>query len=184
MGLSKVLRLATGPLLALALAACQGFGGGSGGSAPATEAQPLDVRRFIGPDYCPPLRVRQGTEVLRRFDRGRENDQSAVIWQASIGNTARECLYDGQGNLLIRVGVSGRVVAGPRGGPATVPVPLRIAVTRAGESVVSSNLYRLSVTIPPELSTVFTEVYEITVPSPGNHRDYLIYLGFDEQAKG
>jgi len=181
MTLASVLRLSLGPALALAVAGCQSLGGGQ--SAPPETAQPVDVRKFIGPDYCPQLSVRSGTEVLRRYERGHEDDKASIVWQASIGDTARECLYDGQGNLTIRIGVSGRVAAGPKGGAGDVTLPLRIAVTRAGQIVLSSDLHVIQATIPPELSTVFAQVYEVTVPSPGEHRDYLVYVGFDDQAK-
>jgi hypothetical protein len=172
-------------LLTLALGGCFGLGGdkpplsatSSPGAAPA-EGE-IDIRKFLGPDYCPEIRVRPDTESLRIFERGFEDDNSRVIWQASISETARECLYDTQGNLILRIGVSGRILSGPKGSPGTVQLPLRIAVVKHQEAVLSSELYNLAVTIPPEGSTVFTEVRELILPSPGRDRDYLIYLGFD-----
>lgn len=178
-------RLALLPAAALALSSCLGMGGGD---APATTATitaaagagELDIRRFLGPDYCPELRVRPGMEVFRRYEGGRDGDAADVVWQASIGDTVRECLYDGQGGLTLRVGVSGRVIAGPKGGPGAVSVPLRIAVVKYEEAVLASDVYNLAVTIPPQNSTVFREVREIALPSPGNDRDYILYVGFDE----
>ena len=147
-------------------------------------ADEIDIRRYLGPDYCPDLRVREGTEMLRRYERGKEDDPDFIIWQASIGDTARECLYDLEGNLILRIGVSGRVLAGPKGGPGVVNLPLRIAVVKYQEAVLYSDLKQLAITIPAENSTVFRNVYEVTVPSPGRDRDYLIYVGFDEDEKG
>jgi hypothetical protein len=184
-----------GGLVAVSLAACTsvklpGFGKRPAEpAATATAGAPanpdeIDVRRYLGPDYCPDLRVREGTEMLRRYERGKEDDSSAIIWQASIGETARECLYDLEGNVTIRIGVSGRVLAGPKGGPGVVDVPLRIAIVKYEEAVLYSELNKLTVTIPASNSTVFRNVYEATVPSPGRDRDYLIYVGFDEDGKG
>ena len=58
------------------LAGCIG-----GGSEPQTvaanqqaAAEQIDVRRYLGPDYCPELRVRESTEVVRHYERGHEND--------------------------------------------------------------------------------------------------------------
>jgi hypothetical protein len=182
-------------LVAISLSACTsiklpGFGKRSvepGGTllAAGAPANPdaIDIRRYLGPDYCPDLRVREGTEMLRRYERGKEDDTGSLIWQASIGDTARECLYDPQGNVTIRIGVSGRVLAGPKGGPGVVNVPLRIVVVKYGEAVLYSELKPLAVTIPASNSTVFRNVYEATVPSPGRDRDYLIYVGFDEDGK-
>ena len=173
-------------LLTLALGGCFGLGGdkpplsatSSPGAAPA-EGE-IDIRKYLGPDYCPEIRVREGTESVRVFERGFEDDNAHVVWQASISETARECLYDAQGGLLLRIGVSGRILSGPKGSPGAVNVPLRIAVVKYQEAVLSSELHNLAITIPPEGSTVFTEVRELNLPSPGRDRDYLIYLGFDE----
>lgn len=179
-------RAALAPALALALTGCLGLGGSGPDTTATTEAsgaEELDVRRFLGPDYCPEIRIRPGTEVARRYERGHEDDPAFVVWQASIGETARECLYDGQGNLTLRVGVSGRVAAGPKGGSETVSLPLRIAVVKYKEAVLASELYPLSIAIPPSNSTVFRQVHEINVPSPGSDRDYILYIGFDEKGE-
>lgn len=178
------------PVLALLLTGCMSFGdvdGGGGGTATAAADEAgdgeIDIRRYLGPDYCPEIRVLPGTQLMRRHD-GAEEDPKSVVWQASIGNTARECLYDGQGGLTLRIGVSGRVVAGPKGGAATVQVPLRIAVIKYRETILTSEIYPLSVTIPPSNSAVFTQVYDVDVPSPGNDRDYIIFIGLDAKGDG
>ena len=106
-----------------------------------------------------------------------------MIWQASIGNTARECLYDAGRRAHAAVGVSGRVVAGPKGGPGSVSLPLRIAVVKYQEAVLTSELYPLESSIPAAGSAVFTEVKELVLPSPGNDRDYILYVGFDEKGE-
>ena len=133
--------------------ACGGFGDAtpdhSDRRSPADRPRPragqdgeIDVRRYLGPDYCPELRVLNGAELVRRYERGHEDDPNFVIWQASIGKTARECLYDLQGGLTLRIGVSGRVIAGPKGGPRRVTVPLRIAVVKYQEAVLATESYR------------------------------------------
>jgi hypothetical protein len=120
-------------------------------------------------------------QLTRTYEGGRAGDASAVIWQASVGETARECLYDLQNNLTLKVGVSGRVIAGPKGGAGTVTVPLRIAVVKHKEAVLASQLFPVAVTIPPQGSTAFTEVREIVVPSPGTDTDYILYVALSEQ---
>ena len=52
-------------------------------------------------------------------------------YQLSFGQTARECSVQG-GAMSIKVGVQGRVILGPMGGPGIVDVPLRYAVVREG----------------------------------------------------
>lgn len=182
-----LVRVTPASALALVLSACSMFGG-SEPQVTATALQApaegeIDPRKFLGPDYCPEIRIREGTEVARLYERDREDDPAAVVWQASVGKTARECLYDAAGNLTLRIGVSGRVVAGPKGGPTTVTLPLRIAVVKHKEAVLASELYPLSVALPTGRSTVFSDVRELTVPSPGSERDYIIYVGFDEKGE-
>ena len=38
---------------------------------------------------------------MRQYERGHEDDPKYLIWQASVGRTARECLYDEQGGLTL-----------------------------------------------------------------------------------
>ncbi len=166
------------------------IGIGNGGDQPATgattetaQANPegqIELRKYYGSGYCPVIEVRDGTQVLRRYERRAEPTEEALIWQVSIGDTARECQDDPGGTMTIRVGVSGRILAGPRGGPSDVKVPIRIAVVKYKEAVLKSELHNETVSIGPNLSSVFRRVYEIQVPSPGDERNYLIYVGFDE----
>ena len=147
-------------------------------AAPAKDEE-IDVRRYLGPKYCPELRVVSGAELVRRYEKGREDDPDYIIWKASVGKTARECLFDLQGGLTLKIGVSGRVIAGPKGGADTVSVPLKIAVVKFKDAVLATETQAVDVAIPATGSTTFTQVKEILVPSPGQDRDYLIFVGFD-----
>ncbi len=144
----------------------------------ASVAGQVDPRRYIGPDYCPELRIFDGAQLIRTYERGHQGDQNYVIWQASIGKTARECLYDTAGNVTIKVGIFGRTVAGPKGKGDTVTIPIKIVVARYKEAALATERFTTSVDIPARGSAVFTQVKEITVPSPGDRRNYVIYLGF------
>jgi hypothetical protein len=180
----------TASVVALALLALPALGGCSimdnirPGSKASTQkasakADEIDVRRYLGPDYCPELRIYAGADLIRTYQRGHQGDQDYVVWQSSFGKTARECLFDTQGNLTLRIGISGRLVSGPKGDGDSVTIPIRIAIVKYKESVLATERFELAATIPARGSTVFTEVKEITVPSPGRSRDYLIYVGFD-----
>lgn len=148
--------------------------------AAASGSEQIDIRRYLGSNYCPELRVINGAELVRRYERGHEEDPHYIIWQASFGKTARECLWDLQGGLTLKVGVSGRVIAGPKGGPAAnVTVPLKIAIVKHREKVVTTETFSQDVALPAQGASVFTQVKQILVPSPGQDRDYIIYVGFD-----
>lgn len=97
---------------------------------------------LIAPEIaCPRVRILSGTASIRRDDGS--GDANALRWQASITNTARECQRTADGTK-VRVGVSGRVVEGPRGAADEVELPVRIAV-REGTEVTYSRLHAVSV---------------------------------------
>src|SRR5882672_11383487 len=85
-------------LAGLLLGGCSMFGRGdskpettAATAASATDAKPaaasadqIDVRSYLGPDYCPEIRVLDGAELMRRYERGHDDDPKSLIWQASI----------------------------------------------------------------------------------------------------
>lgn len=172
-------------IAALAATGCSALRGGGRPAPVATaatggqEAEQIDIRKYVGPDYCPELRILDGAELVRRYERGHADDPAYIVWQASFGETARECLYNPQGGLTIKVGVSGRVITGPKGAPGDVSVPLKIAIVKYKEATLLTQDYALALSIPPTGSTTFSQVHELDVPSPGSDRDYIIYVGFD-----
>ena len=74
-----------------------------------------------------------------------------VRFQASITKMARECARNG-GQITARIGIQGRVIAGPAGAPQPVEVPLRVAVVQGGvgEKVIASKAYRTTVEMAEE----------------------------------
>jgi len=50
-------------------------------------------------------------------------------YQGSFARLARNCAVV-DGNMVMKIGIEGRLVVGPAGGPGQVNVPLRIAVVR------------------------------------------------------
>jgi hypothetical protein len=105
-------------------------------------------------------------------------------YQVGIGTTARECRLVG-GLVTMKVGVQGRVVLGPAGGPGQIDAPLRFAVVQEGvePKTIMTKLQQLSISIPPNDGNVsFTHVEDgLTFPMPkGAAIDYyVIYVGFD-----
>lgn len=163
-------------LLAASVTGCIGdFGRRSAAPAPSPAA--LMPR----PSYCPELRVRAGTDVMRRYARGREGSPKGVVFQGSIADTAKECRLGADGSIIVRIGVSGRAVAGPQGGSRAVNLPLRVVVVKYEEAVLSSDLYSIPVSLDAG-SGIFSRVFEAAIPNPGASRDYIVYVGFDEDA--
>ncbi|MEM7695939.1 MAG: hypothetical protein AAF318_15935 [Pseudomonadota bacterium] len=106
-----------------------------------------EEREEVDPDLlrpavtCPPVRIQAGTEALRR--EGEAGNGDTLRWQASILKTARACTKGADGTA-IRVGISGRVIEGPRGAPSSVTLPVRVAV-RENSAITYSRLHNVAV---------------------------------------
>ena len=105
-------------------------------------------------------------------------------YQVSLGETARECRL-AAGVVTMKVGIQGRVVLGPHGGPGKLDVPLRFAVVQEGTEpkTIFTKLERVPVAIPEnDQNVLFTHVDEgISFPMPrgGLIDSYVLYVGFD-----
>lgn len=184
---------------ALILAACSSTGSGPNSGegfagrifgAPATqEARKAEVvtdDRFAATPKCPRIEIRPGTEALVvRAKPTREQTETGVEppvrWQAAITNTARECrLQDGA--TVVKLGIAGRVIAGQAGGAGKVTLPIRVALIQDGETVLSSQLYKLDVNLAePDFAADFSKIEDgIVVPQGPPGAGYKFYIGFDE----
>lgn len=134
---------------------------------------------------CPTVEVQDGAGTVRTFA-GHDQSSASVRYQFGISETARECdVVNGQ--VGIKVGVSGRLLIGPAGQPGTYAVALRIAVKRDGaDGVAATKVYPVTATIPAgETGADFTVVSDqLFVPYTREEAaaDYTILVGFDEKA--
>ncbi|MGN6460580.1 MAG: hypothetical protein ACTHLY_05170 [Pseudolabrys sp.] len=158
-------------------------GTAAGAQAAATPATPADFD-------CPSVEIRSGASTLTINAAGKPAESGALDlrYQGSIVRTARECQLNA-GNVNLRVGIEGRVVLGPAGGPGNIDVPIRLAVVEEGPNpkTVATKLYRTTVAIPPDQSNsnFYFVAEDLAFPMPrGNAIDkYVVYLGFDPQAE-
>ena len=165
------------------------FGGGSDdkpaqSDAPASGGPAADPTEGL---TCPPVNIRAGASTYAVAAPGKQPVGNDVRFQASITRTARECNLNG-GEITAKVGIQGRVIAGAAGAPATVEIPMRIAVVQGGvtEKVIATKAYRTTVQMTEDGSVPFSLVAEdlvYPVPPPGANPDaYVFYIGFDPQA--
>lgn len=136
---------------------------------------------------CPGVKIRDGAATLVVGSNPKEQQPSPldVKYQGSIIRTAREC-HVNNGIMSMKVGVEGRIITGPAGGPGTVEVPLRIAVVQDGlpPKPVVSTFGKEAVTIGGNVDRAnFTHVDDtISFPLPkplGLLDSYVVYVGFD-----
>jgi len=135
---------------------------------------------------CPTVKIRAGASTYAVAPPGKEPVATELRYQATISRTARDCRRS-SGQIIARIGVQGRVIAGPAGAPATVEIPLRVAVVQAGvnEKVISTKVYRTSVSMSEDASVPFSIVGEdltYTMPPGLTSENYIFYIGFDPQA--
>lgn len=161
-----------------------------GSSSEAERTPPTAAPASSGPgkplSSCPAVDIRRGASTLQMTAPGSDGAM-AVRYQATFGRVARQCA-DVDGNLVIRVGVQGRLILGPAGASGETTMPLRYALVKEGmePETLWSKLYLVPVTIPPgDTNIPFTHVIEdMVVPMPpgGAFGNYVIYVGFDPKA--
>lgn len=158
---------------------------GSGASAEASETPKVTQSDLLA--YCPPVVLRQGTTFYTTYERGAEGDNGKVVYQNSITDVTRTCSRE-NGTLNMTIAAAGRVVPGPSGGPGTVTLPIRVAVTN-GDEVLYSKIHQYQVQVGGSSATqfVFTDP-AASFADPGT-RTIRAYIGFDagepkEQADG
>jgi hypothetical protein len=135
---------------------------------------------------CPPVNIRPGASTFAVGLPGKPASGSDLRYQATITRTARDCTQNG-GNIVARIGIQGRVIAGPAGNPPTVEVPLRVAVVQGGvqEKTIATKVFRTTVTMDESGNVPFSLVAEdlvYPVPPGAVGDSYIFYIGFDPQA--
>jgi hypothetical protein len=157
------------------------FGGGKS-EEPAVTAAPEGETDLS----CPEVKIRAGASTYAVGLPGKQAVGGDLRFQASISRTARDCTING-GQITARIGIQGRVIAGPAGNPPTVEVPIRVAVVESGitEKTIATKVYRTTVAMTEGNSVPFSLVADdLVYPAPpGALGDsYVFYIGFDPQA--
>ncbi len=134
---------------------------------------------------CPGIEVKEGGAAQRVYAGGQ--DSRNVRYQFSLGELARECRVVGN-QLILKVGVEGKVLLGPAGAPSSFTVPITVAIKKDGvDKPVASRSYKAPASIPAGQSqnsfAVVTE--EISVPyiNEAANEDYDIVVSIDGGAR-
>lgn len=140
---------------------------------------------------CPDIQIRSGASTLMvgaKPDANGETNALDLKYQGTITRTAREC-HVAAGTVTMKIGIEGRIVNGPAGGPGQIEVPVRVAVVHEGPEpkTVLSKLYRIPVVISSaDGNGTFTEIdpdVAFPLPVPVSVIDtYVVYVGFDPLA--
>jgi hypothetical protein len=152
----------------------------------ATQREPQPVTNAQPNVECPFLDIRQGASTLTFPPPPPDgsNEAMALKYQGIFVRAARDCAVV-NGQMVMRVGVQGRIIVGPAGGAGQIDVPVRIAVVSApitAPKTVVTKLIRIPVTIGANDPNVdFTHIEEgLSFPMPPSSSDpYIVYIGFD-----
>lgn len=134
---------------------------------------------------CPPVEVRRGASTLTIAPPG-DKTTMTLQYQGEFTREARECSVV-NGIMYMKVGVEGRVVVGPAGGPGEVNVPLRMAVVHVspnGSKPIMTKFIMIPVAVTNrDTGAAFSHVEDAVsfpVPTPtALLDDYVLYVGFD-----
>lgn len=184
---SRTLSVAVCGLAAALLAGCSSvsesmalpslFGGSNSSAANADVPDEFRLK-----PTCPQVEIRAEAESMRIYEGNKTGDANAVRYQTSIQRVARDCDIVGD-DVVVRVGVAGRVVAGPKGGPGTVQVPLRVVVTDGTGKPIYSQAHIVPVTVEaPDYSALWSKVDDQVHFSKTQSGDVSIIVGIDELA--
>lgn len=155
------------------------FGGGAAATSEAEPAGAASFEAFVGADYvaCPRAEVIQGGAAQRVYRGGRSGSNRDLRYQIAINDVARECAATPDGQNRIRVGVQGRVLIGPAGGPGTFTAPVRVVV-RTPSQVYENRTQRVSVTIPAGQTLADFVIVEENLQIPASIGDnFIIEVG-------
>ena len=135
---------------------------------------------------CPLVKVRAGASTYGVAPPGKQPVASELNFQATITRTARECHRVASGQITARIGIQGRVIAGPAGAPETVEVPVRVAIVQTGvqERVITTKVYRTTVAMTEGGGSFSVVGEDLVYNQPGSltSDNFLFYVGFDPQA--
>jgi len=150
---------------------------------PAEAAPPAEGETAL---TCPPVSIRAGASTYAVAAPGKQPVGNDLRVQATITRTARDCTKNGD-QITARIGIQGRVIAGPAGAPSTVEIPLRVAVVQGGvqEKTIATKVYRTTVSMSEDGNVPFALVAEdlvYPVPLGAAGDSYIFYIGFDPQA--
>lgn len=151
-----------------------------GTAEPAQTPDPDSIKKIA---VCPDVNIRSGTQTHLITNRAKKADKLKIFHQGTITRTARDC-DTSTGNLVMEVGVAGRVLAGPDGKPGTVRLPVRVVALipsiEGGETeVLYSKLHEVEVVMPEGDSSVAWAKIDNGINVKIDKR-IKVYVGFDD----
>ena len=160
-----------------------GSGSNSNSQAQLVGTPPASAGAGVTDPSCPSVAIREGTATYAVGAQGKEATGSDLRFQGTLVNYARDCTRIG-GQVNARIGVEGRLIVGPAGAPASVDLPIRVALVQEGVTpkTIATKLYTTPVDVGDRSNVAFSfvaEDFSYPIPPPAVADAYVFYVGFD-----
>ncbi|WP_141700660.1 hypothetical protein [Methyloceanibacter superfactus] len=142
----------------------------------AAPAGPADGRAL----NCPQVVAWPNERLRTVYQPGHDGDTNFVVHRGEITKLSRECQFYG-GRVVVKYGFAGRVLLGPKGGPGTVTMPVKIRAAGADKQTLATDKMSITTTVPAGSPVgYFSMVREIGFPLQVGTRpeDYKIFVAF------
>jgi hypothetical protein len=136
--------------------------------------------------HCPQVVAWPQDRLVTVYEPGHVGDQLSIIHRGEITKLARDCQLTGT-EMMVRYGVAGRVLLGPKGRPGTVTLPVEIRISNANHKVISTTQMRVTTTLVPGNPVgYFSLVKEVSFPIAIGTRpeDYQIFVALKRTQRG
>jgi hypothetical protein len=130
--------------------------------------------------HCPQVVAWPRDRLVTVYQGGNTGDAKSVIHRGEITKMSRECQFYG-GRVVVKYGVAGRVLLGPKGGPGRVSFPMNVRVAGSDQRTLATDRMVVAATIPHDAPVgYFSMVREIAFPIMVGARpeDYKIFVAF------
>jgi hypothetical protein len=175
-------------LLALGISGCSGIGSDLVVGGADLESAASKVRAETAPVRdCPEVVISDENSVRTHYAKGEEGNAKAIIYQAVITDTARECASFGA-TFEFRTGVRGRITPGAMAQAGqTINLNLHLTFMNNEETLWESSR-PISVTVSNDLGpqefSIIEENGTALIPEGKSEFDYKIYVSFVESGGG
>ena len=127
---------------------------------------------------CPQVVAWPNERLRTIYQPGHDGDALSVINRGEITKLSRQCQFYGN-RVVVKYGVAGRVLLGPKGKPGVVTMPLSVHAAGADKQTLATDKMKVTTTIPAGNSVgYFSMVREIAFPVQVGTRleDYKIFV--------
>jgi hypothetical protein len=130
---------------------------------------------------CPPVTVADGGAALRAYSGGRTGAAETLRHQISIANVGRECRGQGDGSVVVKVGVEGRALLGPAGAAGRFQAPVHFVIRR-GDQVLANRSRTAAVSLAAGQTQGTFVVIEDGMVVPAGTGEFEIEVGLGGSA--